>query len=118
MTIRIKKSYHKEYNRFEKLLKDNLFERVLEDDFANKLYGSLCNIIWYNRTTEDIYSCSWRYAGELVGDIRCRGENYMDYYCNGKEGIIDPEVLKELKNLGYEPIEYKQFSSLQEHDFK
>lgn len=118
MTIRVKKSYNRDFYTFERLLKKHLSDKVIEDDFANKLYGSLCNIIWYNKSTEDIYSCSWRYAGELVGDMRCKGEDYLDFYCNGKEGSIDSEVCKELMKLGYEPLEYNKISRLQENDFK
>lgn len=117
MTIRIKKLNNKE-SEFKKIITKNLSEKVKDESFAKQLYASLCNTIWYNKNTEDIYSCTWRYAGGLVAEMRCKGENYLDFYCSGGEGCYHAEVYKELKNLGYEAIEYKQCNSLEEHFFK
>jgi len=87
--------------KFEEIIKKNLSDRVQDDSFAKQLYGSLCNTIWSNKTTKDIYSCSWRYAGGLVAAMRFKNENYMDFYCSGGEGEYHSEVYKALQELGY-----------------
>jgi len=51
-----------------------------------------------------IYSCSWRYASGLVADIRDVDEDYLNFYCNGKEGIIDEEFAKDMEKLGWKPV--------------
>lgn len=102
---------------FKTLLSQHLSDKVKDIKFANALYGSLCNTIWYNKTTEDIYSCSWRYAGGLVADLRNVGENYLDFYCNGEEEIYHSEVYTEIEKLGYESLQYKNISYLQKFSF-
>lgn len=52
-----------------------------------------------------MYCCSWRYAGGLVADIRENGESYIDFYCSGREGEIDQEVLDDLSTLGWVPLD-------------
>jgi hypothetical protein len=52
-----------------------------------------------------IYSCSWRYAGGVVADIRDVGEDYINFYCSGNEGHVDAEVLDDLSNFGWIPLE-------------
>lgn len=51
-----------------------------------------------------IYSCSWRYAGGMIADIRAEGENYMDFYCSGNEGNVDGEFELDMEQLGWKPI--------------
>ncbi len=48
-----------------------------------------------------IYSCSWRYAGGMIADLRGLGEDYMDFYCSGGEGLVDPEIEEDLYKLGW-----------------
>jgi len=52
-----------------------------------------------------LYSCSWRYAGGIIAEIRNQGEDYMDFFCSSGEGIIDLEFAKDMKQLGWIPIE-------------
>lgn len=52
-----------------------------------------------------VYSCSWRYAGGLVAEIRDQGEDYMDFYCSGNEGEVDECVAEDLASLGWIPLE-------------
>jgi hypothetical protein len=49
------------------------------------------------------YSCSWRYAGGLVADLREQGEDYLDFYCSGGEGRVASDVREALAKLGWEP---------------
>jgi len=53
--------------------------------------------------TRYCYSCTWRYAGGLVAELREKGESYLDFYCGGKEGYVDTEIEEDLKRLGWEP---------------
>ena len=60
--------------------------------FANKVYANLCNLVWYDYINDEVISSSWRGAGGIVADIRNIGEDYMDFYCSGNEGEVDPEI--------------------------
>lgn len=110
---------NKKIKKFKDIVKENLTDKVKNDDsFAQNLYASLCNTIWVNKSTNDIYSCSWRYAGSFVANIRDIGEDYLDFYCSGGEGRKHSEVYNALKKLGYVPIKEKKFNNLNEIDFK
>lgn len=120
MSIRIKRrNLNNEENGFKELLKKIFSEQVKEEDFARKLYDCLCNTIWFNKHTGDIYSCSWRYAGGLVADLRNVGEDYIDFYCNGfsGEGAYHEEIYSGLEKFGYKAVEYKKSTGLQKHEF-
>ena len=65
-----------------------------DNAYAQNLYAALCNIIWYKTTSflpvlkgDNEWSCTWRYAGGLVAEIRDVGEDYMDWYCSGIRGV-------------------------------
>lgn len=91
---------------FEDMLYE-LKDRLREDDqFARELYCAICNMQWAHDDYEELYSCSWRYAGGLVADIRKMGEGYLDYYCSGYEGTVTTNVLSELIERGWRPVSY------------
>ena len=92
---------------FEKdLLK--LSEKIKDYNYAQELYAALCNMKWQNiKNPKIIYSCTWRYAGGIVGRIRNNKENYMDFYCSGGEGKVSKRIRKDLKELGWNKLEYK-----------
>lgn len=94
------------------------FEKDLEtidlsdDKLAQEIYAALCNVAWYDKdNVQNIYTCSWRYAGGLISRIRNekhnKMENYLDYYCSGiadggvAEGTITTRVLEIFTNLGW-----------------
>jgi len=105
--------------KFEEVLTKNLSKKIQEDDvFAQALYASLCNTVWFNKSTDDIYSCSWRYAGGFVANIRDKGEDYMDFYCSGGEGCYHSEVNKELNKIGYSSVKEPSCGFIQEYKFK
>lgn len=87
------------------------FERALEklnlDDavVADETYRALCNVIWRHSDGEE-WTCSWRTAGAIVADLRRRGEDYLDYYCLGREGEISPRVASVLAEAGWTPHQY------------
>jgi len=78
-----------------------LKEKLADKEYAVDMYSALCNMRWKNKSTGEIYSCSWRYAGGLIADIRDVGENYMDFYCSGNEGHVSESIETDLNNLGW-----------------
>lgn len=84
------------------------FRPKLKDrNYAKALYAALCN----NEFEKDgkKWSCTWRYAGGLVADLRNEGEDYLDYYCSGllhdeepiAEGHITDELRQDIESLGW-----------------
>ena len=76
--------------------------------YAQRVYATLCNNEFQKLDVLEIlkdstWSCSWRYAGGLIADIRCEGD-YMDWYCSGDEGKVDDEVKQDFEKLGWVPI--------------
>lgn len=55
--------------------------------YAQHLYAAMCNnqfqkVTTWNVLSDNLYSCSWRYAGGIVAHMRQEGD-YMDWYCSG-----------------------------------
>ena len=96
-------------NKFEEDLK-SLSQKINEDiDFATDVYRALCNMQWKRSDDpEDIYSCSWRYAGGLIAGMRGMHDmmDYCEFYCSGNEGMVTEEVKESFKKLGWEPLPY------------
>lgn len=67
---------------------------------AMLLYAALCNTTWQHAATGVNWSCSWRSAGAVVAHVRGEGD-YIDWYCNGGEGMVDEGVLAEIEQLGW-----------------
>ena len=89
-------------NDFEKDIKSLKRKMKKDRDFAIDVYRALCNMQWRKVGTEDeIYSCTWRYAGGLVAKIRNKGEDYLHFYCSGNEGIVTEEINKIFNGLGW-----------------
>jgi hypothetical protein len=69
-----------------------LCEKVrVNEGYAQNLYAALCNRDFVKHKVVPIlknetWSCSWRYAGGLVADIRGEGD-YLDWYCSGMGGL-------------------------------
>ena len=83
-----------------------IVEKVRADDrYAKKLYGAMCNIRWQYQDIMPIlkdkwWTVSWRSAGGIVADIRGEGD-YLDWYCSGNEGRVDPEIEEDLAAIGW-----------------
>jgi hypothetical protein len=65
------------------------------DAYAQNFYAALCNNAFQKLEVmpvlkSEVWSCTWRYAGGIVADIRGEGD-YMDWYCSGIQG--DPEEI-------------------------
>lgn len=104
--------------------------------YAQHLYAAMCNNDFQQLEVIPIlkdqrWSCSWRYAGGIVADMRGSGD-YIDWYCSGirgdnrpvdpgeweswtleqqtyhkefegfvGEGMITDEIMSDLKKLGW-----------------
>lgn len=55
--------------------------------YSQNLYAAMCNNNFQKRDVfpilaDQTWSCSWRYAGGIIADMRQEGD-YMDWYCSG-----------------------------------
>lgn len=107
------------------------------DSYAQNLYAAMSNMQWQKKEmwpilTDDLWSASWRGAGGIVADLRCKGD-YMDWYCSGMGGIaalpedlgnedqleatmearkyvpeghVTEEIQEDLARLGWHPVPY------------
>jgi hypothetical protein len=71
--------------------------------YAQNLYAALCNQDWqrndvWPRLKDQRWSCSWRYAGGVVADMRESGD-YIEWYCSGIQGEPDADWV----DLGHVP---------------
>jgi hypothetical protein len=98
------------------------------DSYAQNLYAALCNNDFQQQQVwpvlkDQTWSCSWRYAGGIVADMRQQGD-YIDWYCSGirqtdhdedvnkqwdeknymGEGQVSDEVREDLLRLGWAVI--------------
>lgn len=58
--------------------------------YAQHLYAAMCNQMFaknevWSQLKGETWSCSWRYAGGIVADMREQGD-YLDWYCSGIKG--------------------------------
>lgn len=101
------------------------------DSYAQNLYAAMCNRDFQKLEVlpvlkEDRWSCSWRYAGGIIADMRQEGD-YIDWYCSGirndgyqddldikypngyvPEGQVTDEVREDLKKLGWVVLDEDQ----------
>ena len=96
------------------------------EDMAREFYSAICNMRWRKINTlpederimdilrgdeSDVWSCSWRYAGGIIADIRNKhyntNEQYIDFYCTGNEGYVSETVEECFKNLGWKPYPWE-----------
>jgi hypothetical protein len=91
-------------------------------DVAKDFYRALANMQWRKNSVvseedqiidklkgddRNLWSCSWRYAGGIIADIRNANydaqEDYLDYYCAGNEGEVTPLVKECFERMGWKP---------------
>ena len=71
---------------------DWILEKVrVKDSYAQNLYAAICNNDFIKREMwpllkEQKWSCSWRYAGGIIANMRQEGD-YIDWYCSGIGGL-------------------------------
>lgn len=88
---------------------------IYSEIYSQNLYAALCNNRFFYGNEE--WTCSWRFAGGIVADLRDKGEDYMNWYCSGistkegyvSEGVVTEEVSLDLMKLGWiiKPYESK-----------
>lgn len=100
---------------------DWILEKVRSSDvYAQNLYAAMCNNEFQKLDVMPIlkdqrWSCSWRYAGGIIADMRQEGD-YIDWYCSGIGGVagehdnvngfqpestVTVEIEQDLKKLGW-----------------
>lgn len=96
-----------------------ILEKVRNDQvYAQNLYAAMCNTDFVKNDVWPIlsdkrWSCSWRYAGGIIADMRQEGD-YIDWYCSGirdkdgtekdkfvGEGYVTDEIRTDLLKLGW-----------------
>ena len=92
------------------------------ESYAQNLYAAMCNNEFQRLDVFPIlkgetWSCSWRYAGGIIADMREEGD-YIDWYCSGigdglgngdadgtkgyvGEGVVTEEIHQDLQRLGW-----------------
>lgn len=87
------------------------------NSYAQNIYAALCNTEWQRNNVwpllkDQRWSCSWRYAGGIVADMREEGD-YIDWYCSGirdqdspdngfvGEGVVTDEIREDFFRLGW-----------------
>jgi hypothetical protein len=88
---------------------DTIVEKCKHSDvYSQNLYAALCNNRFFYNDEE--WTCSWRYAGGIIADLRSNGEDYMDWYCSGigglnqnyvGESVVTDEIRLDLMKLGW-----------------
>ncbi len=73
---------------YDLLTTDWILEKArTRDDYAQNLYAAMCNNGFIKLEVIPVlkgeeWSCSWRYAGGIIADMRQEGD-YIDWYCSG-----------------------------------
>jgi len=87
---------------------DWILEKVRSSDsYAQNLYAAMCNNDFQKndflpRLKGQTWSCSWRYAGGIIADMREKGD-YIDWYCTG------------IRDVGYE-VDDEQFRQMSKEE--
>ena len=84
-----------------------IVEKCKNTIYAQHLYAALCNNVFIKDGRQ--WTCSWRYSGGIIAELRNCGEDYIDWYCSGitdrtdlmREGCVSEEVRKDINDLGW-----------------
>ena len=93
---------------------DFIVAKTRDDVYAQHLYACLCNNEFFKGDMKEPWTCSWRYAGGIVADMKWletgRQYDYLDFYCSAAlsdnpdfvgEGTVTEEVRADLEKLGW-----------------
>lgn len=80
------------------------------ESYAQNIYAALCNQDWQKNDVwpllkGETYSCSWRYAGGIVADMREDGD-YINWYCSGISGSVSDEEFRDMTKESQERYLY------------
>ncbi len=80
------------------------------ESYAQNIYAALCNQDWQKNDVwpllkGETYSCSWRYAGGIVADMREEGD-YINWYCSGIGGSVSDEEFRDMTKESQERYLY------------
>ena len=133
---------HKNNMEYDLRTCDWILEKVRQSDaYSQNLYAAMCNMQWQSREfwqelKGETWSCSWRYAGGIIADMRQEGD-YIDWYCSGSgglnqeyngeetneewqkrtgyvpEGVVTEEIEYDLNKLGWRPVPYNDNDAAQ-----
>jgi hypothetical protein len=84
-------SWAKDNMEYDLRTTDWILEKVrASESYAQNLYAAMCNNEFQHKEvwpilTDKRWSCSWRYAGGIIADMREHGD-YIDWYCSGIRG--------------------------------
>lgn len=96
---------------YDLLTTDWILEKVRDDAaYAQNLYAAMCNNEFRKRDLwpvlkEMTWSCSWRYAGGIIADMRQKGD-YIDWYCSGIRNDLDDSVKE-----GWSDLERQEYAN-------
>jgi hypothetical protein len=114
---------HKNNLEYDLLTTDWILDKArAAESYAQNLYAALCNNEFQRQDImpvlrDDRWSCTWRYAGGIIADMREQGD-YIDWYCSGmgsglgngdedgtkgyvSESVVTDEVRADLLRLGW-----------------
>lgn len=94
-----------QHEQFENDLEELLGDRLrASKDMCRALWSSLANVDWYCTNIQEMeeshVAYSFRAAGRVIADIRGEGD-YMDWYCSGPPGEVDPLIARALYKRGW-----------------
>ena len=111
----------KDNMEYDLLTTDWILEKVRNSEaYAQNLYAAMCNNDFIKREMwpllkEQKWSCSWRYAGGIIADMRQEGD-YINWYCSGirdnyeggyvPEMVVTEEIEQDLHRLGWIVVKY------------
>jgi hypothetical protein len=89
-----------EVSTFETDLRVALGAQIHDDAIARAVYAALANVTWYHPATHQVYTCTFRYAGSLIAQMRGEG-CYLDWYCGSPEGEVPDVLRRAMKKRGW-----------------
>lgn len=93
---------------YDLMRSEYILNKIFDDTYAQSLYAALCNNSFIKIDEENennIWDCSWRYAGSIVARLQQKG-CYLNWYVNLDnngipEGTVTDEILEDLNKLGW-----------------